>query len=72
MAELAGEIQPDEIQINTPLRPKRGGALSAKEISEIEKEFRGFRNVITVYKSSRPKTTPVETEGIARIKRTRI
>ena len=48
IAELAREINPDEIQINTPLRPSKVGTLSKSEISKIKEYFKDF-SVISVY-----------------------
>lgn len=42
LAELAFEIIPDEIQINTPLRPHKGKPLSQKEITHIREYFEDF------------------------------
>ena len=59
IADLAREINPDEVQINTPLRPCEVSPLSKKEIKEIEKDFTGL-NIITVYSSTKPKTDPLD------------
>ncbi len=59
IAELAKDINPDEVQINTPLRPSGVKPLSKKEIEEIEKKFTGL-NTITVYNSPKPKTDPLD------------
>lgn len=69
IAHLARLIQPDEVQINTPLRPCLVKPLSKMEINEIEKYFIGL-NTITVYKSSKPKTDPLD--KIELIKRRRM
>ena len=59
IADLARDINPDEVQINTPLRPCNVKPLSKKEIQEIEKEFTGL-NTITVFESPKPKTNPLD------------
>lgn len=59
MAELAREIKPDEVQIDTPLRPSRVPPLSPAEIEKIEKEFKGM-NIISVYRKKRPKVKPYD------------
>ncbi|MFO7677471.1 MAG: radical SAM protein [Thermoplasmatota archaeon] len=59
MADLAREIKPDEVQINTPLRPCAVKPLTRLEIEEIEKEFRGL-HTISVYKSQKPTTDPLD------------
>ena len=59
LAELAREIKPDEVQINTPLRPCSVKPLTKKELDEIEKEFTGL-NTLSVYNSPKPKTDPLD------------
>ena len=58
-AELVKEIQPDEVQINTPLRLCNVKPLSKNELNEIEKTFTGL-NTISVYKSQKPMTDPLD------------
>ena len=48
MAKIAEKIKPDEIQLNTPLRPSPVKPLSPSEMKKIKKEFRKF-SVISVY-----------------------
>jgi len=59
LAELTKEICPDEVQINTPLRPCDVKPLSKRELDEIEKIFTGL-NTISVYNSPKPKTDPLD------------
>ncbi|RLI64924.1 MAG: radical SAM protein [Candidatus Asgardarchaeum californiense] len=59
LAELAREINPDEVQINTPLRPCPVQPLSKTELERIEKEFTGL-NTLSVYNSTKPKTDPLD------------
>jgi wyosine [tRNA(Phe)-imidazoG37] synthetase (radical SAM superfamily) len=54
LAKLAKEIKPDEVQINTPLRPSPEKPLSKKEMKKIKSKFKGL-NVRSVYESERPK-----------------
>ena len=61
LAALASEIEPDEVQINTPLRPCAVRPLSPKEISAIKERFAGL-NPVTVYEKERKETTPVSTQ----------
>ncbi len=65
LAELAMEINPDEIQINTPLRPSRIGALSKSEISKIKEYFKDF-NVVSVYDAARVEVEPISTKDTLR------
>ncbi len=60
IAVLAKEINPDEVQINTPLRPSRRGFLSKSEISKIKEYFKDF-NVVSVYDAPHIKVEPIST-----------
>jgi wyosine [tRNA(Phe)-imidazoG37] synthetase (radical SAM superfamily) len=53
IAKIMGKINPDEIQINTPLRPSPVKPLSPAEIREVQKSFKGL-NFRTVYKAKKP------------------
>ncbi len=53
IAALAREINPDEVQIDTPLRPCAEKPLSAKKISRIKKEFKGL-NAVSIYETRKP------------------
>ena len=59
LAQVAREIQPDEIQLNTPLRPCPIVPLSQKEMQEIEQHFSGLP-ILSVYSSPRPMTDPLD------------
>lgn len=59
LAELSREIEPDEVQINTPLRPCAVPPLTKKELDNIEKSFTGL-NTISVYHSTKPMTDPLD------------
>lgn len=59
MANLARNINPDEVQINTPLRPCKIKPLDEETIEKIEKIFDGLPT-ISVYKSPKPKTDPLD------------
>jgi len=67
--EIAHEIDPDEIQINTPLRPCDVMPLSEERIAAISHEFRGFKNVISVYSSHKPDVSPIDLEEVRKRKR---
>jgi len=69
IAEIARKIEPDEIQINTPLRPCRVKPLTKLEIEKIKKEFSGFKNVISVYEAEKPKVSPLDIKEIQKRKR---
>jgi len=69
MAEIAREIKPDEIQINTPLRPCAVKPLNKEEIKEIKEIFSGFKNVISVYEVKKPKVLPLNIKEVQKRKR---
>jgi len=54
IAKIVKDIRPDEVQINTPLRPSAAKPLSPKELREIQRSFEGmsFRSVFEAKKSS--------------------
>jgi wyosine [tRNA(Phe)-imidazoG37] synthetase (radical SAM superfamily) len=55
MAKIAQELLPDEVQINTPLRPCGVKPLSPSEIVSIRKKFSGLKKVVTVYEVVKPR-----------------
>lgn len=54
LVDIAKEIKPNRVQLNTPLRPSPVSPLNIEEMDQIEKEFKGL-NVVNVYKAKRPK-----------------
>ncbi len=58
IARLAREIQPDEVQINTPLRPCGAQPLPETEIDAIAGYFTGL-NVVSVYKAAKKETRAI-------------
>jgi wyosine [tRNA(Phe)-imidazoG37] synthetase (radical SAM superfamily) len=60
IAALAREISPDEVQINTPLRPCAVRPLSPENIAKIQQEFNNFKRVVTVYETLRYKLPPLD------------
>ena len=58
IAHLAKEINPDEIQINTPLRPCGVRPISKKEMAKIKEFFKGV-NYISIYEAKRKKVKPI-------------
>lgn len=58
IAKIAREINPDEIQINTPLRPCGTSSLSEKELSLAEKKFKDM-NIVSVYKAKKKIVRPI-------------
>lgn len=68
LADLARSIQPDEIQINTPLRHSNIPPLPKHELDTIQKKFSDM-NTIQVYTSIRPKTKPLDKLELLRRRR---
>jgi wyosine [tRNA(Phe)-imidazoG37] synthetase (radical SAM superfamily) len=66
MVRLARELSPDEVQINTPLRPCAVRPLSPEEIAEIRSAFSGLEGVVTVYQASPPLVKPFDMAETAR------
>jgi len=60
IAALARQISPDEVQIDTPLRPCAVRPLPPKSIAEIKQEFTNFENVVTVYEARKYKVLPLD------------
>jgi len=56
IANIAREIKPDIVQINTPTRPSRSMALPPAMLKKIEKEFKGLKTV-NVYEAEKKKVT---------------
>lgn len=69
IAKIVREINPDEVQINTPLRPSGVRPLTRKELSGILQSFKGL-NVRYVYEAEKPKIFKVVgKKKITRLKR---
>ena len=66
LAAIASRLSPDEIQINTPLRPCPVKPLTAEEVAAIREEFHEFPNVVSVYDAPRPEVTPLNVEETRR------
>lgn len=76
LISLSGEIDPDEVQINTPLRPFKGKPLSKNELLEIKKQFssecksrlsENQINVISVYDTgAHKKIIPISSKDTLR------
>ena len=62
IAKVAKDINPDETQLNTPLRPCGAKPVSKKELSDIAKYFEG-QNIVSVYKAERKKVKSFSDEG---------
>ena len=62
---LAEEIQPHEVQINTPLRPCAAKPLSEDEILEIKKQFKNVY-VVSVYEAGHKKVSSISPKDTLR------
>ena len=60
MAAMAEELSPDEVQLNTPLRPSAVRPLPPEDIERIRGAFRCLKNVATVYEAPRPEVAPLD------------
>ncbi|MBE0431822.1 MAG: radical SAM protein [Dehalococcoidia bacterium] len=60
IAELARSVCPDEVQINTPLRPSKAQPLPPPAIAGIRAQFTGLPNVVTVYEAPRYDVRPLD------------
>jgi wyosine [tRNA(Phe)-imidazoG37] synthetase (radical SAM superfamily) len=60
IAALARQISPDEVQIDTPLRPSKVKPLPRENIASILEKFNNLRNVITVYEAPKPEVRPLD------------
>lgn len=66
MASIAEELSPDEVQINTPLRPCAVKPLPPEEIAAIRDKFSGLERVVTVYEVVTPEVTPLSLDETLR------
>ncbi|MDI6883739.1 MAG: radical SAM protein [Hadesarchaea archaeon] len=53
IAKIVREIRPDEVQINTPLRPSSIRPLTPEELKEVQRDFEGM-NFVSVYEAKKP------------------
>lgn len=66
MAKIAEQLLPDEVQLNTPLRPCAVKPLPPEDINAIRQTFCNFKNVVTVYEAPRPEVAPLNLEETRR------
>ncbi len=66
ISKVAKRLLPDEIQLNTPLRPCAVKPLSPSQMSSVKTEFAELGNVITVYQASRPAVSPLNSHNTLR------
>jgi len=61
IADIAREISPDEVEINTPLRPSATRALTRDELQEVKKYFKEL-NFTFVYDVKPQEISPIDEE----------
>ena len=66
IAKVASSLSPDEIQLNTPLRPCAVKPLTRSQMDSIQKHFNNCGNVISAYQTARPKVTPLDSNETSR------
>jgi len=59
MAGVAKQLAPDQVQLNTPLRPCAVKPLIPEIIESIKREFYDLSNVITVYEAPKVEAVPL-------------
>jgi len=59
IARIASSLSPDEVQLNTPLRPCAVKPVTPAQMASIKGKFAKLVNVVTVYESSRPEVVPL-------------
>ncbi len=65
LAEIVGEINPDEVQLNTPLRPVSVSPVSREEMGRIKSFFNAL-DTICVYDAEIKKVKPINEEDTIR------
>jgi wyosine [tRNA(Phe)-imidazoG37] synthetase (radical SAM superfamily) len=69
LARIAAEIQPDEVQLNTPLRPCGVKPLSVEEMKQIERQFGKLKpeiEVVSVYEKMKPEVRVIDKGAVIR------
>lgn len=68
IAEIARQIKPDEIQLDTAIRPSPVPALNEEEMKKIKGTFSGFQNVKMVYEEKKPEVEVVDKEKTKKLR----
>lgn len=67
MARLAADLAPDEVQLNTPLRPCAVAPLSPEEMQQIAAHFTGLEAVVSsVYEQRKRAVTVIAAKDVLR------
>jgi wyosine [tRNA(Phe)-imidazoG37] synthetase (radical SAM superfamily) len=73
IATISKNIKPDEVQINTPLRISPVEPITEKQLDRIEKKFKDMGlKTISVYKSNKPKITPLDKKELIKRRKNEI
>ena len=60
IAALARGLSPEEVQINTPLRPCGVRPLAPESIANVKRKFSDFEDVVTVYEAEKRRIWPFD------------
>ena len=66
IAQVLCRLSPDEVQLNTPLRPCAVRPLLPSQMASIRGAFDNFGNVATVYEAPRPQVMPLNLQATLR------
>lgn len=66
IARIANSLSPDEVQLDTPLRPCAVKPITRSQMTSIKTHFDNLENVVTVYEASRPEVTPLNLDETLR------
>jgi wyosine [tRNA(Phe)-imidazoG37] synthetase (radical SAM superfamily) len=59
IAQVVSSLLPDEVQLNTPLRPCPVKPLTPSQMASIKGDFGSLENVVTVHEAPKPEVTPL-------------
>jgi wyosine [tRNA(Phe)-imidazoG37] synthetase (radical SAM superfamily) len=59
IAQVISSLSPDEVQLNTPLRPCLVQPLTPSQMASIQANFGNLENVVMVYQAPRPEVVPL-------------
>ena len=66
MARITELLSPDEVQLNTSLRPCAVSPLPPEEMGRITRASSRYRNVLTVYEAPNPEVVPLNLQETRR------
>ncbi|MFC1508100.1 radical SAM protein [Candidatus Omnitrophota bacterium] len=65
LARVVKEISPDEVELNTPLRPCGIKPLHQEDLQDLKKYFKGM-NIVSLYDAKKKKTSPINKDNTLR------